>query len=215
MIVLIGGEKGGTGKTTLTTNLCALKAINGIDVLYVDTDVQGTGSYWCSIRDEDNISPRVPSIQKFGSNIKDDILSLSEKYKELMIDAGGRDSKELRSAMIIADIAIFPIRPSQFDLWTLKKIDDLSGEAKTFNSKLSSYVLLNAVSTHPAISEKKEVEEYMEDFRNIHLLKSNVKDRRSFKKAAMAGLSVIELMPEDQKASKEIKDLYMEIFPNE
>ena len=190
MIILIGGEKGGTGKTTISTNLCALISLNEKDLLYVDTDIQGTGSYWCSIRDKEKVHPRIPSVQKFGGDIKDDILNLSEKYQNLLIDAGGRDSKELRAAMLISDLAIFPIRPSQFDLWTLKKIDDLAAEAKYFNTKLNSYILLNAVSTHPSIADKEEVSEYMEDFKNIKLLNSDVKDRRSFKKAAMAGLSV-------------------------
>ena len=38
MIILIGGEKGGTGKTTIATNLAALRAMAGRDVLLVDTD---------------------------------------------------------------------------------------------------------------------------------------------------------------------------------
>ena len=38
MIVLVGGEKGGTGKTTIATNLAALRAMAGRDVLLVDTD---------------------------------------------------------------------------------------------------------------------------------------------------------------------------------
>ena len=41
MIVLIGCEKGGTGKTTIATNLAALRALAGRDVLLVDTDPQG------------------------------------------------------------------------------------------------------------------------------------------------------------------------------
>ena len=40
MIVLIGGEKGGTGKTTLATNLAQMRAARGHDVLLVDTDKQ-------------------------------------------------------------------------------------------------------------------------------------------------------------------------------
>ena len=40
MIILIGGEKGGTGKTTLATNLATMHALNGKDVLLVDTDKQ-------------------------------------------------------------------------------------------------------------------------------------------------------------------------------
>lgn len=38
MIVLFGGEKGGTGKSTLATNLAVWLARQGRDVLLVDTD---------------------------------------------------------------------------------------------------------------------------------------------------------------------------------
>jgi cellulose biosynthesis protein BcsQ len=40
MIIVIGGEKGGTGKTTLATNLAAKRALAGRDVLLIDTDAQ-------------------------------------------------------------------------------------------------------------------------------------------------------------------------------
>ena len=59
MVILIGGEKGGTGKTTLATNLAALRAQSGKDVLLLDTDVQASASYWAQIRDERDITPRV------------------------------------------------------------------------------------------------------------------------------------------------------------
>jgi chromosome partitioning protein len=44
-IVLIGGEKGGTGKTTLATNMAVILAVEGKDVLLLDTDRQGTASF--------------------------------------------------------------------------------------------------------------------------------------------------------------------------
>ena len=44
MIVLIGGEKGGTGKTTIATSLA------GRDVLLIDTDPQGSANYWAQSR---------------------------------------------------------------------------------------------------------------------------------------------------------------------
>ena len=40
MIVLIGGEKGGTGKTTIATALAVMHAAGGRDALLVDTDKQ-------------------------------------------------------------------------------------------------------------------------------------------------------------------------------
>jgi len=39
MIILIGGRKGGSGKSTITVNLSALLAKQGKDVIMVDADV--------------------------------------------------------------------------------------------------------------------------------------------------------------------------------
>ncbi len=63
MIVLVGGEKGGTGKTTLAIHLAARRTVLGHDVLLVDTDKQGSASSWCAIRDEEDRSPRIACIQ--------------------------------------------------------------------------------------------------------------------------------------------------------
>jgi len=116
MIILIGGEKGGPGKTTIAINIAAMRTKEEGDLLLIDTDKQPTASYWCSIREDNNIKPRVASVQKFEKSVRTEAIALKEKYKDIIIDAGGRDSPELRGALLIADIAIFPLRPSQFDL---------------------------------------------------------------------------------------------------
>lgn len=46
MIVLIGGEKGGTGKSTIATNLATIHALAGKDVLLLDTDSQASATFW-------------------------------------------------------------------------------------------------------------------------------------------------------------------------
>ena len=68
-MILIGGEKGGTGKTTLATNLAAMRALEGHDVLLIDSDPQGSANYWAQSRDELAIKPRVACVQKFGKGL--------------------------------------------------------------------------------------------------------------------------------------------------
>jgi chromosome partitioning protein len=101
-IILIGGEKGGTGKTTLAVNLAALRALKGRDVLVMDTDIQASASDWAQTRDETAVTPRVACIQKFGKGLQTEAHDLAKRYQDLIIDAGGRDSLELRAALVVA-----------------------------------------------------------------------------------------------------------------
>ncbi|MBK8536321.1 MAG: AAA family ATPase [Candidatus Competibacteraceae bacterium] len=87
-IILIGGEKGGTGKTTLAVNLAALRALQGRDVLLIDTDIQASASYWAQTRDEAGIQPRVACIQKFGKGLQTEVRDLAKRYQDIVIDAG-------------------------------------------------------------------------------------------------------------------------------
>ena len=125
MILLLGGEKGGTGKTTIATNLAALRAAAGYDVLLIDTDRQGTAAAWCQVRAEDPRLPRIACVQLFGKNVQTGLRDLAGRYREVIIDAGGRDAVELRSALVGADCVYIPIQPSQYDVWTLEHMQEL------------------------------------------------------------------------------------------
>ena len=70
MIILVGGEKGGTGKSTIATNLATMRTMKGIDTLLFDIDPQKTSTFWASRRDENNIFPRIVSCQKILDRIE-------------------------------------------------------------------------------------------------------------------------------------------------
>ena len=212
MIVLIGGEKGGTGKTTLATNLSAMRALMNRDVLLIDTDPQGSANYWTQNRDEEKIQPRVACIQKFGQGLTMEVKDLATRYQDIIIDAGGRDSIELRAALIIAEKVFIPIQPSQFDIWTLDQMDELVATAKGFNPNLRAKVVISRSSTNPSVQESNETRKLLDDFSNLDLANAIIRDRIAYRKAAKDGLAVIESSPKDHKAIKEMEALSQEVF---
>lgn len=214
MIILIGGEKGGTGKTTLSTNLAIKLMDEGQDILIVDTDKQGSASAWVASR-ESNSYQHVPCVQKFGKGIPEQIKDLANRYKYVIIDAGGRDSIELRASMMVADILLIPIQASQFDVWTLGNMDELVKQAKAFNTNLNAKIIMNRASPNPMVNEIEEARSIVSDFDEIQLSDVVIRDRIAFRKAAKSGLAVFELADKDYKAINEINSLYDEIFSNE
>lgn len=212
MIVLIGGEKGGPGKTTIATNLSAIRTRATGDTLLVDTDKQPTASYWCSLREDNDVSPRVASIQKYEKTVRTEVMALQGKYRDIVIDAGGRDSPELRGGLLVSDKAIFPLRPSQFDLWTLGRINTLVDTASEFNEKLRAFILINQASPNPAVKEVEEARALIGEFKNLTLFQFHLCERIAYRRAALQGMAVTEYKPEDSKATEEMSKLYKAVF---
>jgi chromosome partitioning protein len=215
MIILFGGEKGGAGKTTLATNIASIRRAREKDLLLVDTDRQSTASFWCGVREDNKDLLRISSIQKYDKSVRTEITQLQEKYSDIIIDAGGRDSPELRSSLLVCDIAIFPLRPSQFDLWTLGRLNTLVDQASDINSKLKAYVVVNQASPNPAVKESDEMKDFVSEFDNLLLSNAKISERISFRRAAIKGLGVVEYRPEDTKATEEISNLYNELYQDE
>ena len=144
MIVVIGGIKGGSGKTTIATNLAVLRARDGKDVLLIDADDQETASDFTLLRNE-RAAPEAAytSIKLTGQAVRTETLRLADKYAEIIIDTGGRDTTSQRAALTVADVLLIPFVPRSFDIWTLDKVGELVGEMRIANPDLRAYVFLN------------------------------------------------------------------------
>ena len=222
MVILIGGEKGGTGKSTIATNIATMRTIKGIDTLLFDIDPQKTSTFWASRRDENDIHPRIASCQKIldsrilnaGIVIRNELKALMSKYEDIIVDAGGAASEVLRAAMTMADVLVLPLMPSSFDIWTLGTVNNLISEVKHTNPKIIAKVVYNKVAPHPqtAKSEMEESNEILSDFDSIKRFDTILIYRVAIRRSQSKGQSIVEYKPLDDKANEEINSLYMEVF---
>lgn len=86
------------------------------------------------------------------------VARLAEKFDTVIVDAGGQDSVELRQAIAVCDYLLIPVRPSQWDVWSLNNMAALVDEvASKTGEKINAHVVLNACSTNRSVKEADEV----------------------------------------------------------
>lgn len=127
MIIAVMNQKGGVGKSTLSINLCATAALEGLRPLLIDADVQQTSQDWASLRDGGTPFPIVGMTR---ATLHTDAKALEADYDLIIIDGAPRNYSVARSAIIGADMVIIPVRPSPADLWASKETVDLVKEAR-------------------------------------------------------------------------------------
>lgn len=212
-ILLVGGEKGGTGKTTIATNLASLLATKGNDVLMIDTDRQGSSSDWCYWRSQTDL-PAIECIQLFGKHVKSETPKKANRYDKIIIDAGGRDSEELRYGMLVSDMMLTPVRASQYDISTLDNLSEVIEQLEAVGKSLPVMAVINSLKGNPNMPEFTEALEAIQAFDKIKAYPFAVRDRVSFARTGSEGRGVHEMSSPDAKAIAEIETIYDHIYGN-
>src|SRR3954449_13163757 len=207
MILVVGGIKGGSGKTTIATNLAVIRAADGRDVILIDADDQETASDFTILRNERQAeAPSYTSIKLTGAAVRTETLRLREKYEDIIIDTGGRDTTSQRAALSVADVLLVPFVPRSFDVWTLEKVGHLVNEMRPANPGLRSYTFLNRAD--PRGQDNEEAAQLLKETDALVFTGISLVHRKAFSNAAAQGLGVTELRPGDLKANEEILMLY-------
>lgn len=211
MIIVVGGIKGGSGKTTVATNLAVIRSAKSHDVLLIDADDQETATDFTILRNQ--TSPKgagYTSIKLTGAAVRTETLRLAEKYQDIIIDTGGRDTTSQRAALTIANLLLVPFVPRSFDVWTLEKVGKLVTEMRTANLELQAYTFINRADSRGA--DNQEAAEVLKETEALTFVSTPLGTRKAFANAAAQGLAVTELKPQDPKATEEFLVLYRYIF---
>ncbi|MBV5311378.1 division plane positioning ATPase MipZ [Chromatium okenii] len=209
MILLLGGEKSGTGKSTIAVNLSVWLANAGIDVLLIDTDMQRTASHFIERRNQLGDLPKVHCTEKHG-NVFDSVRDLSTRYEQIIIDAGGRDSEELRTAMVASHLLYCPLKASQPDIETSVHMNALTQLARSLNPQLQARLLLSMAPTNPVIHEAEQAQHVLTELPQFTLSNTIIRERKVYRDAMSDGRGVVEM--NNDKATAEITALALEIY---
>lgn len=210
MIIVIGGIKGGSGKTTISTNLAVIRALQGKRVLLVDADEQRSASDWAEHREGLGITTPWTTVQLQGAAVRSQLVKMADDYDDVFVDTGGRDTTSQRSALTVADIFIAPFQPRSLDVWTIGKVVSLINEIRTVNPTLKAFAVINRAD--PQGQDNQDAADIIKETEGITYLPTPIGQRKAFANAAAEGLGILELKTQDKKANSELKQLYDTIF---
>lgn len=119
--ILIANPKGGSGKTTLATNIAVWLATRGGRVALLDLDRQKSATQWLAVR-----PPHLPPVELMQAEG-----GRSAPLDHLVIDSpAGLHGKNLEHALKLASRVLVPVAPSVFDIQASRDFLQLLAEEK-------------------------------------------------------------------------------------
>jgi chromosome partitioning protein len=214
MIILVGGEKGGSGKSCIAQNLAAFLAVDKVaTVLLVDCDAQGTTADWIKLRNNNLSALPIDCVQLSGK-IRNHLLGYNSQYQYVIVDCGSQDMLALRSTLSSADLAFLPMRPKRRDLKTLIHLDEMVQSCKMVNHQLEAYIVFTQCPTQPNQQARVNDAKVSASLYDIPITSEILPERHKSDDSEASGLSVLESEPRG-KAADELRRLFTEVVKHE
>lgn len=221
-IICATSTKGGSGKTTLITNLAVYFASQGERVLVIDLDAQQSAHTWFQVRQtQENIhdSIQVIGLERLLEGVNPGeaidlhgvVTRARSTWDKVLLDVPGADNALQRQALLCADTAIMPIVADGFDHLTATSSLDVIEQAQVYRAKtrgttpLDAYLMFNRTYTRStAVREARQV--YQDYVTHIKVLDEEFTQLNDYGAAASQGLGVLEWNAR-AKASREVKQV--------
>ncbi|MCG8491684.1 MAG: AAA family ATPase [Sneathiellales bacterium] len=183
-IISILNPKGGSGKTTLSTNLASFYHERGFKTLLVDTDPQGSASDWHAAR-EDNPLPFVAYGK--AENLKA-LPDIAKPYDYVIIDGAAKLEGMIAAAIKITDVILIPVQPSPLDIWATSDLVELirARQEVTEGKPKAAFVVSRAIK-NTLLSQ--EIVGVLADF-ELPVFETFMTQRQAYPRTASLGASV-------------------------
>jgi len=182
--VLVVNPKGGSGKTTVATNLAAGLANRDQEVYLWDLDRQQSSLTWLGMRPQ-----QMRSINRLDR--RDDEHVALGKGRWLVIDSpAGFHGKVLSQNLKLADKVLVPVQPSVFDMAATAAFLQALHEEKAVR-RHKTFVGIVGVRVDPRTKAAATLEAFLQQF-DLPVL-TYLRDSQIYANAAFNGLSIFDL----------------------
>jgi chromosome partitioning protein len=203
-IIAVLNQKGGAGKTTLSTNLARALQLGGEKVLLVDSDPQGSARDWNAAGNGELL----PVIGLDRPTLAKDIQAIRDNQDWIIIDGAPQIAELAVAAIKCADLILIPVQPSPYDVWACEDlVDIIKTRQEVANGKPKAAFVISRVIKNTQLS--KEIGEALEGY-GLPVFKHFTSQRVIFPKSAATGLTVMDA-DESGEAATEIRAIAQEL----
>jgi chromosome partitioning protein len=155
--IIVLNPKGGSGKTTLATNLAAYFACHGIKTALIDHDSQGSSSDWLERRPLEY--PAIQGIAAYRQphGVTRSFAMRTEPGTEVVITdtPAALDVMQFSSVLNQADAILIPVLPSEIDIRAATDcVTKLLTKLRLHDAELRIAVLANRAKTNTKVYKK-------------------------------------------------------------
>jgi chromosome partitioning protein len=207
-VVALVSNKGGTGKTTLATNLAAALDQRGRTVL-VDADPQGSALHWSQVAEASGRT--AVRVMEAGDDIVRDTRRLEASHDFVIIDCPPSiDALQSRAALAVCDLALVPVLPSPLDLWATSHIAAAVRRTARGRASPTARLIVNQLEHRTLLS--RIVRGALAEL-EIPAVNAQVRRRAVYRNCMLEGRTVYGMGARGRPAVAEIEQLLTEILP--
>ena len=208
VIIAMGGQKGGTGKSTTAVNLAVELGRRNHKVVLVDAGPQGTTTTWRDAAIE--AGHPVPELVRVleADKLVEQLPDLADRYDYVLVDLPSELGGLQRAALVVADVVVMPCGASAAEMWALTESTDLLNEARKRNPELRAFILQTRVQR--GTTAGKCLREDLKAW-GVHVLYQQLINRVAYREAMALGLGVTS-MKGAAEATREFMDLVQELL---
>ena len=207
-IIVLATSKGGAGKSTLVRNLAAHWFNIGRNVAVIDADPQAS---IYNRHDTEGPLGKMKVIAEPEENVQHVIDEISTQHEIIIVDTGGFRNRTTIRALIKANLALIPLKPSADDvagaIETYQLIKELNQTAELIQHPIK-YRMVMSMTQHGTVISR-HIRQELESASYL-ILESEMFHRVAYPEAALSGLSPCITDPEGA-AARDIANIVSDI----